>query len=883
MFSLEFCSDALIQFIIVSLKHFDLFLDLYIYFVVKHFKNDHFSLSIGFILSLDAFVSVAQTFVHEIMNLYTFLWTVFGLLIFSIGATLSLPYLDMASESEFLHREVEVKKDPTEKQPKQKVDIIWGVTIFVVIHSSLVIAKYLAIDMFPFRYGGVIWNEKYVPPTDKVSLNQLREGIFFTRAILSPAIGVLLDTEHKKINAKWKDGWIKISYEVITSLRVHLFALLFGFGCCVICNFLLLYGGIYPKTVFYHTLSAIYGFSQSLVINAIYSTPWILIRNLKYSLHSHTYAAYAMLISFFASSSGLLSVYLIQSEAWLYPVWYIIISYVIILFIVACIYLIYILYNYKKAVENYPATIIFVNSKKEEKKEEDKEFKDATDGEKKNPLNKYLWLLLYFPLDFIVFIFCLLLMTIASGCVNIILYFAFGTRAHLSAVKIFFLPVVSILCVISMKIAFPEVTDEFFGSMFFKRTRSILGFEKTLTIGEKLINNSDFSMATAVLEKKRDIWRYLNSNNIEKKVTVVIYKDLVVLAKEEERIKFIEDPSTIVESDYDKEECSNGVILVPKFTKEKTMYDYEEQYPKEYVVKKWAGLMDFRFFTDNFYLGVYTGYCIFFTIPIFYRILLKIFCTTCGEISLFDDNIAALVIVINFVFGFFILIPFIGLWQEISRILENLAEHSFIFRAYTQQTFKPPGGFKNITYEMIKNWSIIFTHLNAYILAKASFVKYIFILSYGTSKVISILFSLVALFVRVALSQEILQLIYVVLLFEFAVLRYIITPASVSTNEIRLTIKDAHLMFTHFDDFVNNDKDLSKEERDRLRIAAHYFRDVNRAWEGQTQLGFVGFQFRINEIGTAFPITADFMRNALYSTFITIIPAVLTYFVKLFA
>lgn len=857
---------------------------MFIYFIVKHFKNDHFSLSIGFIISLDAFVSVLQTFVHEIMNLYTFLWTVFGLLIFSFGATLSLPYLDMSNESEFLHRDIEVPKDTSEKEKKQKVDIMWGVVIFFAIHSSLTVAKFLAIDMFPFRFGGVIWNEKYVPLTDKVSLNQLREGIFFTRAILSPGIGALLDSEHgKKINAKWKDGWIKISYEIITHLQFHLFALLFGFGCSVICNFLLLYGGILPKTVFYHTLSAFYGFSQSLLINAIFSTPWILIRNLKFSLHSHTYSAYYMLISFFASSSDLLSVYLIQSEAWLLPVWYVIIAYVVILFVASIVFIIYIHSNYKKAVENLPATIVYGTTAKE-KEEKDKDFKEATDGdETEKPSKKYLWLLLYFPLDFIVFIFCLLLMLVASGCVNIILYFTIGTRAHLSAVKIFFLPVVSILCVISMKIAFPEVTDEFFGSMFFKRTRSILGFEKSSTIGAKLQNNCDFSIATAVLEKKRDVWRYLNSNTIEKKPTIVVYKDIVVLHKEEERVKILEDTSNIVETDYDKEECSNGTILVPKFSKEKTIYDYNEQYPKEYVVKRWHGAFDFKYFTDNFYLGVYTGYCLFFTIPIFYRVLLKIFCTTCGEVLLFDDNIAALVIVINFVFGFFILIPFIGLWQEISRILENLAEHSFIFRAYTQQTFKPPGGFKNVTYEMVKNWSIIFTHLNAYILAKASFVKYIFILSYGTSKVISILFSLVALFVRVALSQEILQLIYVVLLFEFAVLRYIITPASVSTNEIRLTIKDAHLLFTHFNDFVNNDKDLTKEEREKLRITAHYFRDTTKAWEGQTQLGFVGFQFRINEIGTAFPITADFMRNALYSTFITIIPAVLTYFVKLFA
>jgi hypothetical protein len=314
------------------------------------------------------------------------------------------------------------------------------------------------------------------------------------------------------------------------------------------------------------------------------------------------------------------------------------------------------------------------------------------------------------------------------------------------------------------------------------------------------------------------------------------------------------------------------------------VYNYPEQYTKEYVVKKWKGAIDLGHFANHFYLLVFTVYCLFFTIPIFYRILLKLICVTCGEVRLFDDNIAALVIVINFVFGFFILIPFISLWQEISRILENLCEHAFIFKMYTNTVLKPAGGdWRKLTRENIQTWSLMFTHLNSYVLSKASFIKYAFIFSYGASKVISILFSLVALFVRVALSQEILQLIFIVLLLEFAVLRYIITPASVSTNEMRLTMKDAHLMCSHFLDYVHTAKGMSEEEEARMRHTAQYFRDVIRAWEGQTQLGFVGFQFRLNEIGTAFPITADFMRNAVYSTFITIIPSVLTYFVKLFA
>jgi hypothetical protein len=71
----------------------------YIYFIVKDFKKEHFALAVGFVISMDALTSVAQTFIHEVMNLYTFLWTVFGLLIFSFFASLSLPYLDLSPNS----------------------------------------------------------------------------------------------------------------------------------------------------------------------------------------------------------------------------------------------------------------------------------------------------------------------------------------------------------------------------------------------------------------------------------------------------------------------------------------------------------------------------------------------------------------------------------------------------------------------------------------------------------------------------------------------------------------------------------------------------------------------------------------------------------------
>lgn len=236
---------------------------------------------------------------------------------------------------------------------------------------------------------------------------------------------------------------------------------------------------------------------------------------------------------------------------------------------------------------------------------------------------------------------------------------------------------------------------------------------------------------------------------------------------------------------------------------------------------------------------------------------------------------------ITFCFGFFILIPTIGLWNEISNILERINDMIFVFKSETMKTFafNNPDAFDRITLQNVQNWDKQMAHLQAMTMSKGSFLRYIFMLSIGTSKLFSIAFSLAALFLKFTFNAEMIQLTFLVVLMEIAVMRYVIQPSSSTTTEFKLTILQMLLREKMYNKYIET-ANLDEEKKQKMMKISRYMRIVLTHWDSQCTLNETGFSVKSTSIQTRWYINSELMRTNIQTFMLTVVPSLVTYFVR---
>ena len=244
-----------------------------------------------------------------------------------------------------------------------------------------------------------------------------------------------------------------------------------------------------------------------------------------------------------------------------------------------------------------------------------------------------------------------------------------------------------------------------------------------------------------------------------------------------------------------------------------------------------------------------------------------------------------IILIIDFIFGIILVVPFFGIWNEISDILEEIVDFIVIFKGITNKMFKFKDNkeFESLDLLTIKNWDTQFSHLQLYTKSKGEFVKYIFIMALFIAKVVSVLFSLFALFVKGFITQEIIQIVYFVIIVELAVGRYVLQPATITTTEFKLTMLESVVAHKNFAKNITNPANnlhRSKQVLDKMKTVCDYWGQVNHHWEVQTKVNETGFSVRSSSIRTRWYLTSAQMRDWILSFLFTVIPSLITFFVK---
>jgi hypothetical protein len=230
------------------------------------------------------------------------------------------------------------------------------------------------------------------------------------------------------------------------------------------------------------------------------------------------------------------------------------------------------------------------------------------------------------------------------------------------------------------------------------------------------------------------------------------------------------------------------------------------------------------------------------------------------------------------------LYPFIHSWKSITYIIDDMCNNVIVVYNETPKWFKfsSLSDYKEgFTREKIDKFDKIMDHLQNMIFLRATAIKYTFIFAWGSSKFISFCFSVFALFIDVEVTPEIIQLIFLVVMLEIAVTRFLLLPASICTNRstwIVVGMLEVEKDISQF--LLFPPEDITKDELRDLKHTLSYFSSKMRYWQTQAQLGFLGYWFRIEMLFTSWGIGASDLRASVFTFLFTIIPALITFFVK---
>jgi len=638
------------------------------------------------------------------------------------------------------------------------------------------------------------------------------------------------------------------------------------------------------------------GVSVEMVAGVLYSIPMIYIKNQIGKRISYCYGTFlASVFSIYWLAGACLHFALVQ-EFIFYPFSYISIIITGLILVVGSIILTIIFYIYyrKNKADQFSNAFLIEKSNALEINSTTMSTTSSMSGvnglDDKTFIAKLRNYLIIIPLEFLVFIVTIMLIFMMTGIVNIFLYYRYSNSSQFNIVAVYFLPLLSLVTGTTMYIAYPEVTFNFIDANFFNRTRKIFGFYSKPTLASKIYANPNFTLARSALWGRSDVWKALSTENLSVKLLVLLYPDMIVLENETERAQVFEFDHLLNKKNYEVVRCCNGdlVVLDQKDLEQANTFDYKKLKViytqalsrEKYSVGKFAALSSSQ---QYFFLYVYVSYTIFFAIPIFYNFFTQTFlCGTTGcFLGLFDDQVVAAITIIDYFFGFFILIPFVSAWQGITAFLEEMYEMCLLFEKKTvdEFTFKDTDEFiEKFTIERLKNWDRAFMHLQTVIFVKATFLKYIFIYAYFFAKILGVLFSLIALFITANIDAEILRVLFIVLVAELAVDRYLILPAALVSQE---SYRATNFLFackkTIGKNLITLEGKLPKDQMDKLIAIKKYYDDVTTFWEDQSILGWMGYWFKLGFIRTTWGIMPSDISSSLTTFAFTLIPAIVTY------
>lgn len=375
----------------------------------------------------------------------------------------------------------------------------------------------------------------------------------------------------------------------------------------MICNLCLYNGWISERSPGFYLFAVFNGIAFSLLMNCLFTLPMLYFTNAQKNFRTLSYITYQSLSGMIWSVSRVINIYVITNETIMLAFWYpsmIIMG--LFLVLMTFIFFFYIFFLRKSDVK------IKVT-------DENNKTIEAVKKKKLQNWEQYYQLIYLVPFEALSLIFYIILALFGCGIANIVLIYTFSSKKDIA--DWFILPVLSIVCIISMRLAFPEVLSKFFGSVFFRQTRKILGYTRKSTIAQRLQTNPNFSIATEVLEKSK-FWKALNQPKLNIPLVAFVVPDEIVLQNEEERVKVLGMMDDENYEQLDVRKCSNGIIVVDSKTLEKNIFVYEKS-PESVKTKYKGKFLDFKFFTEKFLFYVFGGYVLFFTIPIFFKAFQK--------------------------------------------------------------------------------------------------------------------------------------------------------------------------------------------------------------------------------------------------------------------
>jgi hypothetical protein len=299
-------------------------------------------------------------------------------------------------------------------------------------------------------------------------------------------------------------------------------------------------------------------------------------------------------------------------------------------------------------------------------------------------------------IDLIIILSGLLVVIVASGLLNIVLYFVMNTQNSLT--EVMYLPSLFVFMLISLYLVFPDAISRFGGVLFFKNCRRSIGQLKYPLISEVMTRNPHVTLATLALKRKfQSAWEKCSTRHLNEKILLKVIADDYIASDTNDypRIEF----KIMSSEEYDKtlettpgEDyiiiCSNGAV---QFRDVKSFYE------------SWKS-GDIGMYSRNKMILFFSAYSIYFLIPILRNIII-------GQAPInTSDTGGAIINFLNFFFGFFLLMPQVALWVKVHGVLNNLKDKSWDVFQRTNEVFNSKN-LQNVTLGDVNQWNAEFSHV----------------------------------------------------------------------------------------------------------------------------------------------------------------------------
>lgn len=662
----------------------------------------------------------------------------------------------------------------------------------------------------------------------------------------------------------------------------------------IISTFLLYYGGIYPETSGYYFIGLFYGGSLALVNNTLWSFPMIIILNISESRSIDYYTSYISVLFLIRKTASFFLGTMLKDEYTMRGIFlFFTITIMVLLVIILIVFIILSLVqkyrDHKKVIDDpnlqFQAEPKLLTPRTTNTKND---IQEVEEQDKVPSLGKWALFWTFFT-ELILFIFSMVLLFILSGTLNLVLHFRFSTNENFKWIKAFYLPVMFILCVIALNIGFKTYLRKMISGIFFRKTRKLLGLTMKETIAECLFDNPHLCMATSALRANDQIWKALGTRNTtkDKKVALFVVPDDIFLLDETDRYSIRQLDA--IDTDFKDPEiysrtCSNGIIIINRAIKPGSDMKYFGHKNDLYLKRKYQGaVLNLKDMNADFHIHTFIWYCIFSIVPHFYRVIYKLICPSCN-VTLTEDSISTLIRCINFICGYFILIPFILLWKECSSFLEKISDMVLIFKNSATSLIKVDKEVdgENVTIESLRLWDRQFQHLNDMIAAKIEYIKYLLVFGLGFSKCVSILFSTTALFVKFDVSNEIVQIVVLVIIMDVSVIKFLIQPSSVTSSELNNSGMKCLDAYHAFCAHINKPKVRDPAKLQELLKVKEVFKEIADYWVGYVKTGYLGLYMKSKTLQLGYMVNQAIFRQYVESDLYTVFPGILVFFLKQF-